>query len=262
VSVDAQDSSLTRVRPFFEALFARDPSGRSWLSALLAATPNGHEVLGELVEQPGYLSTLLAVRAMSGRLAAFEYPVAATRELLAWYVEHPERLRWPDRVEHSPGADRLRHALLDDDPPGSRAKAQQRARQLVSTRSPTADEWWRFEGVDTLDCMLITDRLVVTVTGKRAEPLTPATEWYPVRSELVRNLEAARHYAQGKAWGSLLISEHELPEASTEALARTLPESAPHLDDAGREALHRAYLGNLTWEQASAAVGLPFESLP
>lgn len=259
---DASDSSPTRVEPFFGALFARDPSGRSWLGALLAAAPRGRESLGELIEQPGYLSTLLAVRAMTGRLAAFEYPVAASRELLAWYVEHPERLTWPGHVNLSPGASRLRHALLDDDPPGSRTRAQQRARELVSARSPTADEWWRFEGVDTLDCMLITDRLVVTVTGKRGEPLAPTTEWYPARSELVRNLEAARHYAQGKRWASLLISEHELPEGSNEALARELPEAAPHLDDEGREELRRAYLGNLTWEQACAAVGVPFESLP
>jgi hypothetical protein len=262
VSAGPRDTSLTRVRPFFEALFARDPSGRSWLSALFAAAPHGREALGELVEQPGYLSTLLAVRAMSGRLAAFEYPVAARRELLTWYVDHPEQLRWPAHVDLSPGSARLRHALLDDDPPGSRSRAQQRARELVSTRSPTADEWWRFEGVDTLDCMLITDRLVVTVTGKRDEPLAPATEWYPVRSELVRNLEAARHYAQGKHWGSLLISEHEMPEGSTDALARTLAESAPHLDEEGRDELAHAYLGNLTWQQACGAVGVPFESLP
>jgi hypothetical protein len=262
VPVDVHDSSLTRVRPFFEALFARDPSGRSWLSALLGAAPNGRAALGELVDQPGYLSTLLAVRAMSGRLAAFEYPVAATRELLSWYIEHPERLRRPANVDQSPGADRLRRALLDDDPPGARTRAQERARELVRSRSPTADEWWRFEGVDTLDCMLITDRLVVTVTGKRGGPLAPATEWYPQRSELVRNLEAARHYAQGKRWGSLLISEHEIPEAATDALAASLPQAAPHLDDAGRDELRRGYLGNLTWEQACAAVGVPFDSLP
>jgi hypothetical protein len=247
------------VQPFFETLFTRDPSGRSWLPALLGASPHGHDMLGELVEQPGYLSTLLAVRAMSGRLATFEYPVAATRELLTWYVEHPDRLRWPADIDQSPGAARLRRALLDDDPPGSRVRAQQRARELVSSRSPTADEWWRFEGVDTLDCMLITDRLVVTVLGKQSEPLAPASEWYPARSELVRDLEAARHYAQGKQWGSLLISERELPDGTREALAEALPDAAPHLDDAGREELRRAYLGNLTWEHAYASVGLPFE---
>ena len=250
------------MQPFFEALLTRDASGRSWLSALLAATPDGAAALGDLLEIPGYLSTLLAVRGMSGRRACFEYPVAASRTLLRWYVDHPERLHWPDNAELSAGSARLRHALLDDDPPGARARAQDRARELVSGRSPTADEWWRFEGVDTLDCMLITDRLVVTVKGQRTEPLAPATQWYPARSQLVRYLESAKHYAQGRHWASLLISDRELPEGSGAHLDRVLPESAPHLDTEARAELRAAYLGNLTWERACHAVGIAVDALP
>jgi hypothetical protein len=38
--------------------------------------------------------------------------------------------------------------------------------------------------------------------------------------------------------------------------------SAPHLSAAERDELRAAYLGNLTWETACAAVDLPFASLP
>jgi hypothetical protein len=256
------DSSLTRVQPFFETLFGRDASGRSWLPALLQAAPCGSERIGELVDAPGWLVTPLAVRAASGRLACFEYFAMAPRELLRWFIDHPDRIRWPAQSRLSAEAVRLRRALLLDDPPGSRARAQDRAREQVATSSPFAHEWWRFEGVTRLDCVLITDRLVVTIEGKRTGGLAPVSEWYPARSELVRDLEAAKHIAQGRAWASLLLSETPVAGGQPEDLARALPDGAPHLDDDGRRDLHDAYLGNLTWEGACEAVGIPFATLP
>lgn len=62
---------------------------------------------------------------------------------------------------------------------------------------PSRSGWWRFEGSSHIDCVLETDRLVVTVEGKRTETLSPATHWYPSRSQLGRNLEAARQLAKG-----------------------------------------------------------------
>ncbi len=121
-------SQLARVQPFFGALFSRDASGRSWLANLLRATPNGARRLGPLADRPGYLLTSLAVHGASGRLACFEYPAAPPRDLLLWLVDHPGKLTWPADVEHSAETERLRHALIDDDPPGVRARAQERAR--------------------------------------------------------------------------------------------------------------------------------------
>jgi hypothetical protein len=258
-----RDSSLTRVQPFFGALLARDASGRSWLSALLEATPAGRRRLGTVLEDPGSLFTTLAVPAVSGRLGCFEYPAAPPRELLAWFVDHPDQLEWPAHAQLSPETVRLRRALLCDDPPGSQPRAQERARELMVTRSLASREWWRFEGVSRLDCVLMSDRLVVTVEGKRSEPLAASTDWYPKRSQLVRTLEAAKGLADGKQWASVLISETPVvPEGTSEHLERILPDSAPHLNPSEREELHAAYLGNLTWAAACDAVGLPFESLP
>jgi hypothetical protein len=155
----------------------------------------------------------------------------------------------------------LRRALLNDKPP-ARAEAQRRARELVATRPVNAREWWRFEGESMLDCVLMTDRLVVTIEGKRTGPISATTDWYPKRSQLVRNLEAAKQLAHGRQWCSMLISEHPIPEGSDASLADVLDASAPHLDRDEQRQLASRYLGNLTWQQACDAVGRPFSSLP
>jgi hypothetical protein len=253
------DPLSTRVRPFFDALFARDPSGGSWLPQLLQDTPHGGERLGELAESPGWLVTPLAVRGANGRLACFDYPANPPRELLRWFIDHPDRLRWSDADAGGASAEavRLRRALVLDEPPGAQERAQDRARELLATRSALSREWWRFEEPVVLDCVLITGRIVITVTGRGDDGVRPSTPWYPQRTDLIRDLEAARQMASGRRWASLLISDVPLAGGTDEALTQSLPEGAPHLDDAQRGALRDAYLGNLTWDRAVAAVGLP-----
>ena len=258
-----RDSSLTRVRPFFGALLAADPTGSAWLGRLLAIAPRAAAALGPLLHTPGTLLAPLSSMTANGRLGCFEYPVAPPRALLAWLIEHPEELEWPEGERYSAETTRLRRALIRDEPPGSRAEVQAQARRLAMTRPPSAREWWRFEGTSMIDCVLMTEKLVVTIEGKRTERLSAATDWYPKRSQLVRNLEAAKQLAQGRSWASILISETPLPAGSDAGLDAVLLDSAPHLDAARRAELHRAYLGNVTWTQACQATGLDFNaSLP
>lgn len=255
------DSSLTRVQPVFAALIGADPSGESWLSDLLAATTNGTR-LGSALAEPGTLLPALTAPNARGVLGCFEYPAHPPRSLLAWFIEHPDALVWPKGQTYGATTTRLRKALLHDVPPGSQADAQARARALVASRPTSAREWWRFEGTSMIDCVLLTDALVVTVEGKRTEPLSPATSWYPSRSQLVRNLEAAKQLAEGRAWASMLISEEPIAEGTPAGLASVLPRSAPHLGPEERDELHAHYLGNLTWRQACDATGLPWSVLP
>jgi hypothetical protein len=257
---EPHDPLVTRTEPFFTELLHRDAAGGSWLGALLRATPHGEDRLGELAEHPGWLQTQLAVRTPSGRLGCFEYPATAPPALLTWFVDHPEQLVWPSEDSASEPASAetvvLRRALLNDDPPGSQRRAQERARELIRKRSALAREWWRFEAMSKLDCVLITERQVIAVVGKRDEGLAPASAWYPPRSELVRDLEAAKRLADGKAYAALVISDERLPDADDEHLKAALPLAAPHLDDVERAELNNAYLGNLTWTEAREAVGL------
>jgi hypothetical protein len=255
------DSSLTRVRPFFTGLIRSDASAATWLRPLLVATPHAR-LLGGALDDPGALLPALTSPTDHGRLGCFEYPVAPPRSLLAWFIEHPEALVRPSGQKYSPETERLRTSLLEDEPPGSRAVVQAQARQLVATRTPTARGWWRFEGTSMLDCVLATDKLVITIEGKRTEPLSPATDWYPQRSQLVRNLEAAKQLAKGRAWAALLISEELVAEGTDAALDAALPAAAPHLTVAERDELHARYLGNFTWEDACEATGLDYAALP
>jgi hypothetical protein len=235
------------VERFFEALFARDPSGRSWLPALLAAAPHGRAALGELVDEPGSIEVPLAVLGASGRLACFDYRVAPARRLLAWYVDHPQELTWPVDIQPSPTVDRLRRALIDDDPPGARARAQDRANELIKTASPFTADWWRFEPSAALDCVLLTDRLALTI---ERDPLSPASDWYPARTQLVRDLEAAKHLATGRRFATLVLSDQPPPDGIDEQVVV----GAPHLSESERDELRAGYLGSLTWAQATEAV--------
>jgi hypothetical protein len=254
------DSSLTRVQPFFERAFALE---LGWLSALLAAAPRGRRVLGDLVDEPGAVLDALLAKPPEGKAprACFEFAVPPDRRFLRWCVEHPDKLTWPNGVAYSDETTRMRRALLYDEPPG-RDTATQQALDFIETKPPTTRAWWRFEGVTSVDCLLATDRLVITVEGKRTESLSPATDWYPARSQLVRNLEAARQLARGRRWGTLLLSEDPIDEATPARLAAGLDDAAPHVSESERAELQGAYLGNLTWDSACDALGFPPGSLP
>lgn len=244
--------SLTRVETFVDALLTRDPSGRVWLPALLEATPRGRAVLGELVEQPGGLEIALAVHGVNGRRATFDYIVPPPRELLAWFIDHPSALVWPLDADLSAEAATLRRALMNDEPSGSRARAQDRARERLATAPPLLPDWWRFEDATRPDAVLATDRLVVLIEGAGPKPDLPPS-WYPPRSRLIRVGEAARQLAHGRRWATLVLDEGQPADG---VVGDELELGAPHLSVAERDELRDSYLGALTFEEAAAATDL------
>lgn len=252
---EIRDIPAPCIERFFEALLARDGAGGSWLGPLLRAAPRGPARFGELAERPGWIEAPVAVVTETGRRGAFEYPAAPARELLGWFIDHPSQLSRPAEESARPETRRLRRALLDDDPPGARARAQDRAHELLRVSPPFGEAWWRFEEVHTADCLLRTDRLVllVQVGGDGAATATP---WFPQRTALVRDLEAARRFGEGRrAWGVLVLGAEDGGEDG-QALARELAAGAPHLDAEARRELAAGYLGALSWSRAAAATGL------
>ncbi|HLI59134.1 MAG TPA: hypothetical protein VKV21_05665 [Solirubrobacteraceae bacterium] len=247
--------TLPPVERFIDALLERDGAGGSWLARLLRAAPRGRARFGELADAPGWLQAPVAVRTETGRRGAFEYPAVPSRELLGWFIDHPERLNRVEDADASAETLRLRSALLDDDPPGARARAQDRAHDLLRERTPFGDAWWRFEPPRVADCLLMTDRLVLLVSDG-ASALAPATPWFPPRTGLARDLEAARRFAEGhKAWGVLVLGLED-DAADADAILRRIGEGAPHLDADAHHELAAGYLGGLGWPHAAAATGL------
>src|SRR4051794_27292118 len=95
-----RNSSITRVRPFFGQLLARDHTGADWLPALLSAA-GGHDSaeLG-LIDD-----ALVACRSYKDRVLkasiwlpqCFEHSLAPTGRLLEWCLRHPDQLTWPTK---------------------------------------------------------------------------------------------------------------------------------------------------------------------
>jgi hypothetical protein len=252
-----------RLQRFFDALLQRDGAGGSWLGPLLRAAPRGRGRFGELVDAPGWLEVPLAVRTETGLRGAFEYPAAPSRRLLAWYIDHPDELTWPPAEPATPETVRLRRALIDDDPAGVRERARDRAHDLLRRSAPLGTAWWRFEEAQTVDCVLMTDRLVVVVHGRDGAARAPATPWFPRRSGLVRDLEAAARLGEGgRAWGVLVLGDELIADDERQAVQASAARGAPHLEPAERAELGDAHLGALTWAQAAAATGPAPESTP
>jgi hypothetical protein len=254
----------SRVHALFDALLARDGAGGSWLASLLQAAPFGPQRLGELAVAPGWLEAPIIVRTETGRRGAFEYPAAPTRQLLGWYLDHGDELtRPPEAAEASSETVRLRRALLDD-APEIRARALDRAHDLVRRGTTPGSAWWSFEEARTADCVLMTDRLVVVVQGRDdGAPAGPATPWFPRRTALVRDLEAARRLADGgKAYGVLVLSGAPVPDGDPDAVQAAVASGAPQLDPGERTQLAAAWLGDLTWERAAQATGLSLADIP
>jgi hypothetical protein len=76
-------------------------------------------------------------------------------------------------------------------------------------------KWWAFEGFTEVDCVLETDRLLLFIEGKRTEALASSTDWYPERSQLVRNLEAVREVAKGRTAAVLLVTQEPVADEIT-----------------------------------------------
>jgi hypothetical protein len=257
----AASSEPGPVHRLFETLLTRDGAGGSWLAALLQAAPRGREQLGELTDAPGWLEAPIAVRTETGRRGAFEYPGAPTRRLLGWFIDHPDALERPTDIPATVETTRLRQALFDDHPAGARSRAQDRARHLLRRSTSGGPAWWRFEESHTADCVLMTDRLLVLITG--ADAGAPATPWFPQRTALVRDLEAAQRFADGaKAWGVLRLTDRLADGDRDPPLDEALRRGAPHLDDAERALLAGGFLGELSFAQVVAATGLAPAGLP
>jgi hypothetical protein len=192
-----------------------------------------------------------AARQLGAIRNAFEVAIPPSAAFLRWLIQNPSRLTWPresgSEVAYGPGTQRWRRALVDGDlAAANQALHELEAEGVVASRR----KWWAFEGFTSVDCYLETDSLVLLIEGKRTEPISSATAWYPERNQIIRNLEVARALAAGrKNYAVLLCSEEPiaLPSECWEL-------SLPHCSASERAALKRHYLGCACWPEIASTL--------
>ena len=266
-AVGIRNSSLTRVRPFFNILLERDATGADWLSKILSITPNRQGFRDPaLLSSPGTLQPVELDE---------ETKLDPPEPFLRWLIQHPKRMTWPKKgkAQFGPLAQHWREKLmgtrdLSTEPPERRSAIRASDRQAAIQEALSQldihgargsfKQWWAFEGRTSVDCYLSTDRLRICVEGKRTDILSPSTDWYPRRNQLLRNLEAARSDANGAPFACIVIAEKPLPALPENMVADGLP----HLAEAEREDLLRHFLGSITWRDATQVTGVDYHKLP
>jgi hypothetical protein len=157
-----------------------------------------------------------APRFVANRLGkVFERKVAPPDAPLSWLLEHPadfcaKRPKAPTYGCSSPRAQEWRRGFFDGTA-GQHSAALEEARASL-TRVWSAGSFrkeWEFEGFTSVDCCLITDKVVILVEGKRTEKVSGNVLWYPQRNQLWRNVEAAQRPAEGRDFGVIVGVEFE-----------------------------------------------------
>ena len=132
--------------------------------------------------------------------------------------------------------------------------------------------WYVFEGPSYPDAYLATTDALIVIEGKRTERgPTNSTTWMPIRSQMLRHLDAAFDLAGPRAlFGFFMVEgpdDGSLPETWRDAAQETLDpdlvaKSLPHRSKADRRIITEAFLGVTTWQRACRELGISLRELP
>ena len=263
-----RNSSLTRVQPIFDELLDRWSDGDPWLSELWDMATLTRP--GVALSKPVGLGELLNSETpadRSGRLGTvYERAVPPPAAFLLWLLENPQRMQVRDRVNFGGKSDRTRRwrSKLFSGDQRLVSDAQDEGRNQLGKRLAQRgrNKWWAFEGFTHVDCCLITNQCVLFVEGKRTESVSPSTLWFRERSQLWRNVEAAKEFASDKEFAVILAVERESDgRTALASAAYSLDGSYPHLDAEQRTELDRHLIGFVTWPEIVNRCGLRPECL-
>jgi len=267
------NSSITRVRPVMSHLIRRDPSGLTWLSRLMECAKRdcpvhlpaqGSTILSRCTVPRPYEDRVLKTYGIStiDLPECFEHDIPPPTAFLRWLILNPGSMKSMEHASRSTSETQdLRDALFGRHGATRQMEVQRQALGLVDRLGALGSRraWWAFEGFTSVDCYLETDDFVLLIEGKRKEPLSGSTKWYPARNQLIRNLEAASEFAHGKNYGLLLVVESK---AGIPQISPMLADSLPHLNSDQRASLESHYLGATTWREVCDATSFDSSDLP
>ena len=251
------DSSRTRVQPVFNELLKMDPSGSQWIGTLLGPVSDKSPTANWISLNIGKLSSSAEDR--------FEVKFPPPERFLKWLLDNPGRLSWPTEKgrpkRFGENTQLWREKLVGNHGRVAQAEAQKEALDQLERLGAVDSlrKWWAFEGFTTVDCVLETDKALLFIEGKRKDTLSPSTEWFEGRNQLLRNLETCSEAARGKEFGVLLIAETDPSLNLTKQMAEM---GLPHLRDNERSDLSERFLGVVLWRNLCDATGIDFQKLP
>jgi hypothetical protein len=270
------NSSITRVRPFFQLLLRPDPTEKEWLSKLLSLSKL---VPPSLCGNPGVLLPCLSeVRPYHDKVLkkppynilslplerCFEHRLPPPKAFLNWLIENAAPDVWATRRNSKMREETrfCRDRLFGLKGPAARQEAILEARTLLNQHGGKGSDkkWWAFEGFTEVDCYLETEHLILLIEGKRTEPLSGSTDWYTKRNQLMRNLEAVAEMAGDRQFGVMVLSETPMQPPSDSEAADSFPHFQP--ESQRRDDLMKHFWGCFTWAEACERVGLKAKDLP
>jgi len=265
------NSSITRVRPFFKALFAMDKTGESWLPKLLKATPLNQGLAKTLCEHPSVLLyDCLQEREYYDKILGktikleecFEYSIPPSYSFLEWALMNPEELTWPEDGKKTFGTETQykRECLFGYHGTDTQKEIMKEGLNELKKQGVycSARQWWSFEGFTEMDCLIETDRYLLGFEGKRTECISPSTYWFRDRNQIVRNIEVLAELAREKKkeFAFILITEDGVDPMTEEHFKASLP-----YDEGLANRLCEHYLGCLSWKDVCLVTGISFGEL-
>jgi len=251
------DSSLTRVRPVFECLFKKDPKGSSWLPELLDLAEQNSLLRKKLARSPGHL--------IPEKGLLFEKSVPPPAQFLVWLVKNPQKMSWPLRSgkpkKFGQNTQLMREKLFGIHGIEAQEAVKKEALNAIENHGAMGSrgKWWTFEGFTSVDCSLEAEKLLLFIEGKRTDILSPSTEWFKSRSQLLRNLETCKEIAGEKQYAVLVIAEENPILNLNEEIIR---QGLPHLSENERVELMSHFLGFILWKDVCKATGVDYSKLP
>lgn len=267
--VTSKNSSITRVRPFFQTLFEKDRTGKSWLPKLILAMPQQKELAKALSEMNGEIADncLREKEFKDGILGkkikiqeCFEFSLPPSKEFLKWALNNPNALTWPKKT-FKPKTQYKRECLFGLHGEKAQKETIKEGLELLESQGVTSSsqQWWKFEGFTKMDCLIETENYLLGIEGKRTDTMSSSTDWLKDRNQVVRNIEVLNEMAKErkKEYAFILLEEDCTKPLTKEQFEKSLPHDVSLADE-----LYAHYLGCLSWKEACEVTGINFEDLP
>jgi hypothetical protein len=241
----------------FEELLKKDPLGSAWLPRLLDLAEHNSLLGKKLARSPGHL--------IPGKGLLFERSVPPSAQFLVWLVKNPQKMSWPLKSgkpkKFGPKTQLSREKLFGIHGIEAQKAVIKEAINAIEVHGARGSrrKWWAFEGFTSVDCSLETENFLLFIEGKRTDILSPSTEWFEGRSQLLRNLETCKEIAGEKQYFVLVICEENPILNLNEGIIR---QGLPHISENDRVELMSHFLGFLRWKDVSRATGIDYSKLP